>query len=100
MFGMKEKEKKIVRGRQTRPRPRAATWLLRVIHSLNKTQEIAKLRRILRTETMKRWDLCFQTPGFIQNLGWEMAMGTPLQDPLLCVCDSRHISLLAGGVNT
>ena len=32
---------------------------------------------------LRQRDLCSETMGFSKNLGWEMGIGSPFQDPLV-----------------
>ena len=46
-----------------------------------KTIENGNGTKIRARQALRQWDLCSGTMGFSHNLGWEMGIGSPLQDP-------------------
>ena len=48
-----------------------------------KTIENGDGTKISARQALRQRDLCSETMGFSKNLGWEMGIGSPFQDPLV-----------------
>ena len=59
-----------------------------------KTIENGNGTKIRARQALRQWDLCSGTMGFSHNLGWEMGIGSPLQDPLFYDCFFENYELL------